>query len=180
MYDTGPLDFEPAHISAGEDVAGRPGRDRYVGESINATGEILTDVVLDSAGPCRGTDQSERTGGFGRDCPRAFKSGLNRHGVPEQVGGACNITECRFEPSDAQLDASPVQVKRDAAGAHEATTKAAAAQERGQVEEITANSATVRRGRQEADVTGQGPQIAGVIGEPFQLEGDAANRLSPN
>ena len=56
----------------------------------------------------------------------------------------------------------------------------AAAQESGQVEEIAADPPAVRGGRQEPDVAGQGPQVAGVVGQPFQFQGDAANRLRPD
>ncbi len=54
----GPLDFQPAHVGAGEDVAGCPGRNRHLGEAEDAGREILADVALHAAGPGRGADQS--------------------------------------------------------------------------------------------------------------------------
>ena len=92
-------------------------------------------------------------------------------------GRAGNVAERRFEATQALLDAGLVQIEADAAGPDHAAAEAAAAQEGGQVEEIAAEPPAVGGGRQEADVAGQGPQVAGVVGQPFQFQGDAAKRL---
>ncbi len=70
-----------------------------------------------------------------------------------------------------------VQIEPDSARPDHATAEAAAAKEGGQVEEIAPESPAVRGGRQKPDVAGQCPQVAGVVGQPFQLEGDAAQHL---
>ncbi len=57
-----PLDLEPAHVGAGEDVAGRPGRDGDLGEAEDAGREIVPDVALDAAGAGRRADQAQGHG----------------------------------------------------------------------------------------------------------------------
>ena len=82
--------------------------------------------------------------------------------------------------SETKLNPVFIQIESDATGPDQAATESAATQDSGQVEEIAPNAAAVRGGRQEPDVTGQGPEVPGVIGQAFQLERDAANRLSPD
>ena len=66
----GPLDFQPAHVGAGEDVAGLPGRHRDLGEPEDAGGEILADIAFDSAGPGRWTNHPQSKAVLATDRPR--------------------------------------------------------------------------------------------------------------
>src|SRR5438309_1534970 len=70
-----------------------------------------------------------------------------------------------------------LRVEADAARADHAATEAAAAQERGHVEELSAKAPAERHRRQESDVARQRAEIAHVVGEPLELERDPAQRL---
>ena len=175
----GPLDLQPAHVGAGEDVARRPGRDRDLGEAEDAGGEIVADVALEAAGPGRGPDQAQSHGSppvttrpvsSNRACTDGeFQSRLAalrpRRGTPRPAapGTAPAVASSRSKPTPP--------------GPDQAAAEAAAAQERGQVQEVAAEPAAVRGGRQEADVAGQRAQVAGVVGQPLQFQGDAAQHL---
>ena len=52
-----------------------------------------------------------------------------------------------------------------------------AAKEGGHVEEVAPDAPAVGGGGQEADIAGQGPQVAAVVGQALQFQGDASNEL---
>ena len=70
-----------------------------------------------------------------------------------------------------------VDVERDTARAHEPAPEATATERRRHVEEVAPQPPAVRRGWQEPDVVRERSEVARVIREAFELEGDAAHRL---
>src|SRR5207253_3021191 len=70
-----------------------------------------------------------------------------------------------------------VDVEEDAAGAGRITAEAVAAEERGHVEIVAAEPAAVGGGGEKADIAGEGAQVAAVVGEAFEFQGDAADEL---
>src|SRR5208337_1620075 len=127
--------------------------------------------------PSRGADHSQGQASVLRDRSGALEPGLDRRGGPEQVGGSGNVADGRFDAFQTLLLAGCVQIEPDPTRPDHVTAEAAATQESGQVEEIASEAPTEGGGRQEPDVGGERPQVTGVVGQAFELEGDAAQHL---
>ena len=69
-----------------------------------------------------------------------------------------------------------VEVEADAAGDEQAAPEPVAADLGERVQEVGAQRAAVRRGRQVPDVARERAEVADVVREPLELEGDAAQR----
>jgi hypothetical protein len=67
----------------------------------------------------------------------------------------------------------------DTAGPHQPFAEAVAAHPQRHVEEITAHAAAVVGRRQKGHIAAQRAQVAHVVGDPFQLQCDGADDVSP-
>jgi len=74
---------------------------------------------------------------------------------------------------------SGAEVGGHPAGAHQAATEAVAAEHGGGIQIVPAQPAAECRSGEEADVAGQSPDIADMVGQPFQLESHQAQRRGP-
>ncbi len=67
-----------------------------------------------------------------------------------------------------------VRVEEDAAGPDQAAAETAAAKRGGHVQIIAPQPAAEGGGGQKADIAGQGADIADMVGQPFQFQGNGA------
>ena len=130
-----------------------------------------------AAGASGRADQAEFHGG-----PAGYSAGLLKTGhdggrFPEEFDGVFAIGLAAAEPGEQFIDQRPIDIEADAARTDHATSEAAAAEQGGHVEEIAADSAAIAGGGKKSDIAGQGTQVADVIGQAFQFQGDAAKGL---
>ena len=129
-----------------------------------------------AAGARRGPDQAElvaqrRAITAPVSSKRAITDGVSQS--RSTALGDVRATVGRAAPQSSAT-ARGVDVEADAAGPDQAAAEAAAAEQRGHVEEVAADPAAVRRGRQEADVAGERAEVAGVVGQALEFQRDAA------
>src|ERR1039457_2930711 len=76
------LNFKPSQPGPRKDVPAMPLRYRYLRESEDAAGKVLSDVSLNPAGARRGTNQTKRLACFSRYRPGVLETRLDRCCVP--------------------------------------------------------------------------------------------------
>ena len=81
------------------------------------------------------------------------------------------------EPAQELRRGLVVEVEGEAAWPHQAPPEAAAAEKSAHVEEVAADAAAEARRGQKADVAREGAEVAYVVGQALELEGDRADRL---
>src|SRR5262245_53483858 len=81
----GALDFEPADIGPGKDVARRPGGDWNLRGAEDAHWKVLPHVAFDTASALRGADDPERFGVGRFENASVLKAGLDGEAVPQQL-----------------------------------------------------------------------------------------------
>ncbi len=172
-------DLQLPDEGSGEDVAGRPRRDRDVGEAIDSRGEVVADIAVDAAGSRSRPDQAQCLGHRTRDRARVLESRLDRERVPEEAGRPGHVRKCSLDSRDQLLDARRLDVQGHAPRPDQAAAEPAAAEQGGRVQEIAADASAIRGRGQEADVARQGPEVPRVVCQPLQLERHAAQRLRP-
>ncbi len=107
-----------------------------------------------------------------------LEAGHHRGTVPEQRVRDRRVFRRRLQARHHLKEEIVVQIERHTAGTQQRSTESVAARRRGQVQDVTPNAPAVGRGRQITDVPGQRPQVADVIRNPFELQGDAPDRHS--
>src|ERR1039457_4028490 len=76
------LNFKPSQPGPRKDVPAMPFGYRYLRESEDAAGKILSDVSLNPAGARRGTNHPKRLAGFSRYRPGVLEARLHRWCIP--------------------------------------------------------------------------------------------------
>ncbi len=174
------LDLQPAHIGAGEDVAGLARGDGDVARSGRCPTAGRGGRRARAPTRARGRADDAQLGGTrsrGRG-PASSNRAMHRLGVPEQLDGRRWCRSRRARRGGGRFGhARGVDIEADAAGTDQAAAEAAAAQQGRHVQEIAADAAAVPGGGQEADVARQRAEVADVVGQPLQLQGDAAQGL---
>ena len=173
MNSTGALDLEVAHERAREHVAGRQHGRGHVRESVVAGRVRGADVAMQPGCACDHADDAELLGDLGDDAAGVLEPRLNRAGTPQEARGLLGVSRsARSSRDPISFASSRRHVERDAAGADHAAAQAAAADLGGEVEEVAAEPAAKRGRRQIADVIGESAEVAGMVGEPLELERD--------
>ena len=153
------------------------GHRRKVNESVDPGGKVVPDVAKDAAGPRGWPDQSDLLRCFARDRAGILESLDHRRRVPEQLDGFRELF-ARAEQSRPQVvDLPRLEVEPDAARPDETAAESRAAELRRHVEEVAAQPAAERSGRQIRDVSGKSAEVAGVVRQPFELQRDPPKRL---
>ncbi len=173
----GSIDFEPADAGAGEDIAVGPDGDGDLGEAMPAGGVIEADIADEAGGAGGDADEAEFGGLAGGDGAGAFEAGADGVGVPEPLGGGADLGARLSESVEEGLGAWGIEVVAAAAGLDERASEAVAAEEGGEVEEVAADLAAQGGGGEEGHVMGEGAEVAGVVGEAFEFEGEGAEPL---
>ncbi len=135
---------------------------------------VAPHVARGAARAGHGADEPERLAVRVRDGPGALEPLGDGGGLEEQVERALEVAQRGIQPAAQLLGHACVHVVRDAAGTDEPAAEAVAAKERGHVEELAAQPAAVRGGRHERHVAGERAEVAGVRGQPLELERERA------
>ena len=109
--------------------------------------------------------------------PDAVEAGHHRRRVPQQLHGAAGVAGDGIQPPPELLDHGGVHVEHDTARPDHAPPKTVAAEQGRDVEHVAAEASAIGQGGQEAHVARQRAQIADMVGNPFQLQGHAAEEL---
>ena len=135
---------------------------------------------FEAAGPGGGADQSQGRAVSWETAPVPSKRAWTDVEFQSRLAAPATSRNAASRRCGHNFRAVRVEVEPDAAGPDHAPAEAIATEEGGQVEEIAPESPAERGGRQEPHVTGQGPEVTGVVGQAFQLQGDAAEHLRPD
>jgi hypothetical protein len=106
----------------------------------------MPDVSRNPTGACHDTDEAEGLTRLWRERPDLLETCLHRWLVPEELHRLTNVADRLLQPREHLDRSSGLHVEADPSRAHHAATEAAPAEERSQVEKISADAAAVRRG----------------------------------
>ena len=138
---------------------------------------IVPDVAGHVARARRWSDEAERLAVGGGHDAHPFQARTNGFVLEEQVTDLLDVAAQVLQPREEAGRHLRGEVEFDAAGPRQTAAEAVTGQLQQEVEAIAAHPAEVRRRRGEGDVAGQRAEIAEVVGQPFELESDAAHRL---
>jgi hypothetical protein len=165
-----PLHFKPADKGSCENIARIRGGNVYLSEAVYAGGKIESAIYLYTARPGRDTDHAKLSTHLRLDRACIFKAGEHRGRVPQQLGGDCQILERMGKPFRQEVGMPAGYIEPHSSRKDLSPAETAAADEGRHVEKIAAYPAAEGRGWQIADVAGKCSEIAGMIGNSFQLE----------
>src|SRR4051812_14305500 len=140
---------------------------------------IAPGVAIEPRGPRRGTREAQRRRHLARHPSRPLEAFHRRGRLPEQLDRRPAVGEGALEAFEELAHPRLVEIEGRAPRADQAAPEAAAADLRRQVEEVAADPAAVGGGRQEADVAGERAEVAGVAGQPLELQSDPPQRRPP-
>ena len=146
-------------------------------KAIHPGGVIRADIDGASRGARRWSDEPQFPGGLTGDGSCPLKPGQNGFCGKKKVGHALEIFLGRQETLPKIIDHRPVQIKQDPAGPLGFVRNGSL--QRQTDSKVAPQPAKIRRRRQKPDIRSQGPQVARVVGKPFQFEGDGPDRLGP-
>ena len=145
----------------------------------DARGELEAHVPLEPAGPGRYPHQTQ---GFGRSLGHdagLLEAGQHRGGAQEHPDRVAHVGHGLAQALQELRGPGGLQVERRPPRTHPAPPEPAAAGQRGQVQEIAAETAAEGGGGKETHVAAQCPEVAGVVGEPLELQRYAAQNRTP-
>ena len=143
----------------------------------DALGLILPDVANEAGRAGGRSHDAEFDGDLPRQRAGVLKPRHDRGRVPDQIDGPGGLPVRLVQPSQDFGGERIVDVEANAAGPDHPASKSAAAQQGRHVQEVAANASAVTGGGQEAHVARDRAKIADVVGQAFEFEGDAAERL---
>ena len=106
-----------------------------------------------------------------------FEPRAERRRFPQQIDGIAHVALGLGKTLLEIAELVRTDVVRDAAGPDPAAAEPAAAQFRGEVQHVTTQAAAIGCCRQEANIAGQGTEIADMIGDPLQFDRHGTQRI---
>src|SRR5262249_18017235 len=101
----------------------------------------------------------------------------NRRSVEGELRRVARIALGRRQPGEEILPLPRGDRESDAAGLHQPATEAVPRELHEKVEELSAKTREPRGPGEIADVVAKGPEVSGVVGEPFEFESDSPDRV---
>src|SRR5262249_56965673 len=169
--------LDPPRVGAAEYVPAVDARARDLREAIDPGREVGPDVALQPTRARDGADQAELLRIALAERARFLEAPHHGRRCPEQVDRVAGVAQCGGYAVAHLRRALLVDVEADTTRPAHAAAHTAPADGCREIQPVAAQTPAERRRGQEADVARERAQGSGVVGQPLELERDAADDL---